>query len=104
MSKLPDLAALRKLVAASACEEKQPAVSMLCGNNLKIPFKPRAARRAQVTAPSCYGTLVPTMAPSCKMGLESLSGMLSDLEREAAFEATVPSLWYPYKQALLART
>lgn len=30
MSKLPDLAALRKLVAASACEEKQWAVSVFC--------------------------------------------------------------------------
>lgn len=57
MSKFPDLAALRKLVAASACEEKRQAVSVCSGNDFKIPFKPRAAVKGQVT--------MAAMAPSC---------------------------------------
>jgi hypothetical protein len=40
LSKLPDRAALRKLVAASACRGKRQAVSVLDINDLKVPCSP----------------------------------------------------------------
>lgn len=58
MSKFPDLAALRKLVAASACEEKWQAVSVLCGDDFKIQFKPWAAKKGQSLGRSPYALLL----------------------------------------------
>lgn len=65
MSKLPDLAALRKLVAASACEEKWEAVSVLWGEDFKTPFRPRAAKKGLSLGDSHYTLLLrlPSASP-----------------------------------------
>lgn len=88
MSKLPDLAALRKLVAASACEEKR------AGHECAV-CQLRAARKGPgppaARVPSWHGALGPTTVPGWS-GLEPLAGPISGLQWEAAFgPASLPS-------------